>query len=190
MTTTSHFLGISLNTDLFIGLFKSLRKYLKENNIENAISLQDRSSLHITIYYFGENLDDATLSKLKNDLLILNKKEKLFPIFVDEVNFFMQQGQNRLCYLYPSKGKKIEEINSILKPKYFNKIVDNNYPKYIPHITIFKIKDFDLYQKHQENMLTIIKHYLKGIRQDNVFESFNLFSVNSTLSPEKYTIIF
>lgn len=190
METTSHFLGINLNNKLFAGLFKSLQKYLKENNIEDAISLQNLSSLHITIYYFGENLDDATLSNLKNDLLTLNKKENLFPIFIDEVNFFMQEGQNRLCYLYPSKDRKIVEINSILKPKYLNKIVDNNYPKYIPHITIFKIKNFDLYQKHQENILAIIKHYLKGIRRDNAFKSFNLFSVNSTLSPEKYTIIF
>ena len=188
--TTSHFLGISLNSKLFSGLFNSIQKYLKENNIESVIELQNINSLHITLYYFGQNLDNVILFRLKNNLLELNKKENLFPIFIDELNFFEKKGQKYLYYLYPSKGKKIEEINSKLKQNYVSEVIDNDYPKYIPHMTLFKIKNFDLYQKHQEKISSIIKMYLKKIRQDNVFKSFNLFSVDSTLSPEKQTIVF
>ena len=187
---TSHFLGISLNSKLFSGLFNSIQKYLKENNIESVIELQNINSLHITLYYFGQNLDNVILFRLKNNLLELNKKENLFPIFIDELNFFEKKGQKYLYYLYPSKGKKIEEINSKLKQNYVSEVIDNDYPKYIPHMTLFKIKNFDLYQKHQEKISSIIKMYLKKIRQDNVFKSFNLFSVDSTLSPEKQTIVF
>ncbi len=190
MKITSHFLGISLNNKLFFDLFNSLQKYLKENNLENVIELQNLYSLHITLYYFGQNLDNVTLFRLKNDLLELNKKENLFPIFIDELNFFEKKGQNYLCYLYPSKGKKIEKINSKLKQNYISEVVDNDYLKYISHMTLFKIKNFDLYQKHQEKILSIIKMYLKKIQQDNAFKAFNLFSVDSTLSPEKQTIVF
>lgn len=188
--TTSYFLGISLNSNLFSVLFISIQKYLKENNIENVIELQNINSLHITLYYFGQNLDNITLFRLKNDLLELNKKENLFPIFIDELNFFEKKEQKYLCYLYPSKCKKIEEINSKLKQNYISEVIDNDYPKYISHITLFKIKNFDLYQKHHEKILSIIKMYLKKIQLNNSFKSFNLFSVSSTFSPEKQTIIF
>ena len=189
MKTTSHFLGISLNNNLFSDLFKSLQKYLIENNTEDVIEFQDLSSLHITLYYFGKKLNSEILAKIKSELLELNKKNNLFPISIDELNFFKQENQNHLCYLYPSKSRKIKEINSILKQNYFSEVVDNDYPEYIPHTTLFKIKNFDKYRNHHKSILKIIKNNLEKIKEYNSFQSINLFAVNSLQSPEKQRIV-
>lgn len=187
---THHFLGISLDQKIFFGLFNSLQKYFKENNLEDAVRLPNISSWHITLYYFKQELNNSILSKIKNNLLELNKKENLFPIFIDEIGFLKKRGKNYLCYLSPSEKGKLKEIYSATKQNFFSLIPDDNFPEYLPHVTIFRIKNFDLYQPHQEKILSIISTYIKDLQKNNAFVSFNLFSVNSTLSPEKYTIVF
>lgn len=74
MNLTSHFLGITLENKIFNELFSSLKEYLAENNIKNIIELQNLSSLHITLYYFGKKLDSQILANIKMDLKNLNKK--------------------------------------------------------------------------------------------------------------------
>ncbi|MDD2483053.1 MAG: 2'-5' RNA ligase family protein [Candidatus Shapirobacteria bacterium] len=188
MKTTSHFLGITLNNKLFLGLFNSLQKYLNENNIENAIELQNINNLHITLYYFGEKIDSKTLLKVKDDLLKLNKI--IFPIYIDKFNFFEKERQIYLGYLSPSKNKKIKEINSKLKSNYISDVPDNDYSRYIPHVTLFKIRDFDLYQKHSEKILKIINFNLKKIKINDSFKEINLYAVDSSFSPEKQVVVY
>lgn len=183
---TSHFLGISLNNKLFSGLFNSLQKYLKENNLENIIELQNLSSLHITLYYFDKNLDSSILLNIKNDLKELNKN--IFPVYIDQVRFFQKDSKKYLCYLSLKKQNNLTEINSFSKNKYSNQVEDNINP-YIPHITLFKIKDFSLYKDHEKYILSIINTNLEGIKNTDIFKKFNFYTVDSSCSPEKQRII-
>lgn len=187
MNPTSHFLGTTLNNKLFSGLFNSLQKYLKENNIENIIELQNLSSLHITLYYFGKELDSSTLINIRADLKSLNNN--IFPIYINQVHFFQKKSKDYLCYLSPLEIVKLSEINLTLKNKYLNDIEDNNY-SYIPHITVFKIKNFSIYKDHEESILSIINSHLEKIKTKNSFKEFNFYSVDSNHSPQEQKIIF
>jgi 2'-5' RNA ligase len=190
METTSHFLGVTLKKEVFSDLINSLWEYQKENMIQEIIEIQDLDSLHITLYYLGRKLDLRTLEKIKEDLVELNKIENLFPIYIDKMGYFKTEKQNNLAYLYPSDGVKLENINLELKGKYVNEIIDNNYPTYIPHMTLFKINKLKQYTKHSKNIELIVNSELKKICKINVFEKINLYMVDSNFSPEKQTVVF
>jgi len=188
MKTTSHFLGLSLKNEIFVDLFSALEKYLDKNQLNKVIELQEISSLHITLYYFNKKIDKSNLKKIKEDLLVLNKKN-IFSVYIDQFNFFERNGEKYLCYLYPSEKNNLEIINSKLKQGYISEVPDNDYSKYVPHLSLFKIKDNNLYQKHNDVITTIINKELKLIKKINTFNCFNLYSVDSNYSPEKQKII-
>ena len=187
MNLTSHFLGITLKNKIFNELFESLKEYLAKNNIKNIIELQNLSSLHITLYYFGKKLDSQILANIKMDLKNLNKN--IFSININQVNFFQKNSKNYLCYLSPLETARLNKINLILKNKYLNNVEDNNY-SYIPHVTIFKIKNFSIYKDYEKDILSIINLHLEKIKTKDSFKEFNLYSVDSNHSPEEQKIIF
>lgn len=72
-------MGLSLKREIFKDLFECLKKYLKENDLEEIIEIQNFSSLHISVYYFGKVITVRNLEKIKIDLIKLNKKRKFTP---------------------------------------------------------------------------------------------------------------
>ncbi|MFA7676424.1 MAG: 2'-5' RNA ligase family protein [Candidatus Shapirobacteria bacterium] len=144
--------------------------------------------MHITLYYFGKKFEIKTLLKIKNDLLKLNKK--IFPVYIDKFNFFEKEKQTYLYYLYPSKDKKLKNVNSKLKLNYINDVPDNDYSKYIPHMTLFKIRNFEVYKKYNEEILKIITSNLGEIKKNNSFKEINLYAVDSKFSPEKQIVVY
>lgn len=189
MSITSNFLGLSLKREIFKDLFECLKKYLKENDLEEIIEIQNFSSLHISVYYFGKVITVRNLEKIKIDLIKLNKKENSFPVYIDQFNFFERKDSKHLGYLYPSKDYFLEKVNFILKQHYVSEVADNEYSKYIPHITLFKIKDPKFPQKHIDYIVSIIDKYLKQTKEKDVFQQFNLYSVDSNYSPEKQEVV-
>jgi len=186
MNITSHFLGLTLNNSFLTELFNSLKKYLLENHLEKVIELQNLNSLHITLYYFDKEINSSVLLEVKGSLEKLNKD--ISPIYINQVKFFQKKSKDYLCYLSPLEASKLSQINLNLKNEYPNTIKDNNY-LYIPHLTIFKIKDFFTYKNHKENILFIINSHLEKIKIKNLSKKFNFYSVDSTHSPEKHKII-
>lgn len=186
MKSTSNFLGITLDKSKFKALFDSLNKYSKENNLQKIIEIQNQDSVHITLYYLDKDINKSVLKQIKDDLSVLNKKN--ISIFLKKVFFFKKENKNYLCYLSPNSIEELEKINLYLKQKYISNAIDNNY-KYIPHITIFKILDFSIYKQHKKNILKIINTFLSKNNKTNLYQSFNLYSVDSTKSPEKQKII-
>lgn len=186
MKVTSNFLGITLDKSKFKVLFDSLKKYSKENNLQKIIEVQNQDNIHITLYYLDKDTDKSVLKQIKNDLSVLNKKN--ISITLKKVSFFKKENKNYLCYLYPNSIKELEKINLHLKQRYISNAIDNNY-KYIPHITIFKILDFKTYKQHEKNILKIINTFLSKKDKTNLYQSFNLYSIDSTKSPEKQKII-
>jgi 2'-5' RNA ligase len=189
MKPTSHFLGLSLKNEIFIELFYALEKYLDKNQLNEIVELQELSSLHITLYYFGKKIDKTNLGKIEEDLLYLNNKKEYSSVYIDQYNFFQKNGQIYLGYLCPSETQNLERINSVLKQRYISEVPDNNSPKFIPHISMFKIKDKNRYQKHNDAIITIIKEHLKVIKKLNAFSAFNLYSIDSNYCPEKQKVI-
>ena len=56
MKITSHFIGIKINSRAFVDLFVKLQQYLRDNNAEQVIELQDIHSLHVTLYYLQKEI--------------------------------------------------------------------------------------------------------------------------------------
>lgn len=179
MQITSYFLGARLNEKIFLDLFNTMQNYLIENKIENAIEILNLSTPHISLYYFGKDLDAETRTKIKNDLEELNKNK--FPIYINKIGYFDNDGQKRLGYLYPSEKKYLETINSKLKNNYVSEVPDNDYPKYFPHMTLFKIKDFATYSKHKSAIESVIFKELEKIKSIEVLVEFNLYEVGKNL---------
>ena len=186
MKSTSNFLGITLDKSKFKVLFDSLKKYSQENNLQKIIEIQNQDSVHITLYYLDKDINKSVLKQIRDDLSVLNKKNLI--ITLKKVSFFKKENKNYLCYLSPNSIEKLEKINLYLKQRYIGNAIDNNY-KYIPHITIFKILNFSIYKQHENNISKIIETFLSENNKVNLSQSFNLYAVDSTKSPEKQKII-
>lgn len=181
MNITSHFIGISLDSSVFVDLFVELQKYVKKNNIEGAIELQNPLSVHITLCYLDDS--EGLYSKLKEEINKLNDFYGDIQIKIKGFDIFKRDGLNYIYYLYPFKQQALVDINHKLKQSYPNEIVDNNYP-FNPHMTLFKIRKYQTYVSHKESIEAVIRRYLKIIQEKNVFKRFNLYAVNSEFSPQ------
>ena len=49
MEVTSHFVGLKINSHAFVNLLITLQQYLRENNLEQMIELQDIHSFHVSL---------------------------------------------------------------------------------------------------------------------------------------------
>ncbi|MBI3984762.1 MAG: hypothetical protein HY344_02355 [Candidatus Levybacteria bacterium] len=179
MIITSYFVGILLD-DIFIDLYNEIGQYLSDNKIKHLITLQNKSSLHITLYYFKKDIDKETISSILLDI----KTIKIPLIKIDEVKYFKNNNKYLLCYLNCDKQKIFEKINSYFAQKYKNdQVLDNQY-QYIPHISFFKINDQINFLRHKESIEKIIYKHIKLIDNKRVLDSVRLFKVNSKTDPE------
>ncbi len=61
-------------------------------------------------------------------------------------------------------------------------VIDNQY-SFIPHVTLFKILDVDLYQKYRTQFEEIVNQCLAGIGALDVYEELHIFAVYSQARP-------
>src|SRR5579883_1354918 len=112
MGITSHFIGIRLDNSVFIDLFIALQAYLEKNNITDSIELQDRHSLHVTLYYLPQILTSEESSMIKQDLHRLNQDNKDYRLNIKKYSYFKQQSMEFICYFDPSPSTKLVEWNT------------------------------------------------------------------------------
>lgn len=180
METTSHFVWIELKNEIFSDIFVKIWKYLKENNIENIIDLQNPLSPHITLYYLEK--DFLEVDKIKNDIKNFSINDE---IFLSEINYFFRW-ENRFVLYFSIKTKNnLENIRNILHKKYKRDFVeDNNFP-FSTHITIWKIKNFEIFEKHRENIEKILFLELNNLKNIDInSKKIFLYAVNSCFREE------
>jgi hypothetical protein len=185
MPITSHFIGIKLKSEIFTNLFKDLKKYFDENKIANIVVLQNLESIHLTLYYLDKSLDKNILSQIKTDLKDLNQKP--LDLSIQCVSLFYNP-DTILFHLFPTKQFEILLINNMFKTKYPNTVADNEY-LYQSHITLFKVLSPKDFSKYESEITALINSHVEKIKSKNIFESVNLFSVDSHFSPHKQTVI-
>lgn len=185
MKPTSHFLGISLKSKPYEKLFVELQEYFKKNKIDNAIEMQNILSLHITLYYFGSNINPIKTDLAKNLSTLRKNKVVIRPI---AQNYFSQNGNNTVCYLNPSNIKTLEKLHKEIDRTYnLDKVVENTYP-FTPHITLFRINN-KRFNKHKKNIDHIVNKFLSKNEGGNTFNGFYLYKVNSKFKQEFQTRI-
>lgn len=174
MKITSHFVWLEIISEKFTDLFCALQKYLRENNIENIIEFQNILSLHITLYYLWENISE-NFSFPKN----ISQDIELWTF-----NYFLKEKRKFICYGTVNTPDFLKNIFDCLHTKYDKKEVWENSFEFIPHITIFKIKDFLEFQKHQKNIEKILEQESEKITWSITTGNIFLYKVSSKFSPE------
>ena len=99
MNVTSHFIGIKIKSRLFVDMFVALQQYIKENNLEQIIELQNILSLHITLYYLKKDIFPEERGNIKQTLSHINNRHKDFKIVLEKVSYFKNEGRNYLGYI-------------------------------------------------------------------------------------------
>lgn len=186
MKPTSHFLGIHLKNKPYESLFGELQNYFKENNIADSVEVQNILSLHITLYYFGPNIDSIKkdLSKSLSSL----RKNKL-EIIPTALGFFSHNGFETVCYISPTNSKTLEKLNKTIARAYsLSNIVENTYP-FMPHITIFRIKNYKKFKLHKKNIEIIVNKFITDSKKWNTFNGYYMYEVNSKFKPETQNIL-
>lgn len=180
---TSMFVGILLDRSIFFDLFAKLNGYLKKNNLRSDIILQDVNSLHLTLYYLDNHLLKEEQEKVQLLVGRLRKNLQNLKLNITSFNYFYDQGKRSLCYFECNNNKRLTAVNKILKSNLPNSVLENTY-NFVPHITLFKIKDYLSFNKHKKNLEKILIDFSKEIGNGNIFKSVDIFKVDSTKEPE------
>lgn len=184
MQITSYFVGVLLDSSQFVDLFVKLQEYIEKSNLQKCIQLHNILSLHISFYYFEEELNKQTLATIIEDISDISSQYGQLNISLTGIKYFENNLGKRLCYLDCSPEKELRNINKYFTNKYKrNKILANQF-SYIHHISLFNILDPKKYNTHKEQIDLIIKGGLELINQTDIFKSFNFFKVNSLFHPE------
>lgn len=181
MHTTSHFIGLKLKSGLLSDLFVRLQQALE--NDPDALEFQNILSVHITLFYLPKELTQNDRENIRNalrhfDTDSLERGLKGFDYFGDS-------HAPRLCYLVPRTGK-LTDWNALLQktfPEHMD-IPDNTHPVFIPHITLFKIRNMSIFLLVKETLENIMREELEKLASADIFDRISIFAVNSGFRPE------
>jgi 2'-5' RNA ligase len=88
-------------------------------------------------------------------------------------------------YLVPKTTINLKEIRDIFHKKYKREYVSDNNLTFIPHITIFKINDAEIYENHKINIEKIIETEINKLLNLNIsLKTISLYAVNSNFQQE------
>lgn len=189
MNITSHFIGIKINSRTFVDLVVKLQQYLKDSNAEQAIELQDIHSLHVSLYYLQKEISSQERNNIKKTIATFTKSHKDFVLTSDHVDYFKKAETDYLCYITCSQVRKLSALNNQLANEYKKDQIPDNQYAYIPHISLFRVRNHKLFITHKDNIDNIIEQILYDINNENLFKGFYLFEVNSKFHPEIQFIV-
>lgn len=176
---TSHFVGISLQSEKFAYIFVEIKTLLWENS-QNIIEFYNPLSLHITLYYFPNELSNRDLNTIEKIISEIDVT-KIHIKF-----WWVEYFWDKIAYIWYQNIQALNQINQIFKQIFieYNTILDNSYEKFIPHTTLFKIKNHTLYWKYKDKIETIIRKNLEKNDCEKSMDTIFLYAVNSNFSPE------
>lgn len=184
MKITSHFIGIKINSEVFVDLFVSLQQYLEKNGLEGIIELQNIYSLHVTLYYLKKELSSEERKDIKHTIQDITQSHNDFMLTGGDLSYLKKDEKDYLGYITCLEVDALQKINEGLALKYKqNQVVENQY-MYIPHISLFRIINTEMFEKNKEYVKDLINKNLDEIRNENLFRGFYLFKVNSEFHPE------
>lgn len=98
--------------------------------------------------------------------------------------------EKKIAYISYDNFENLEKINNFLKSKFidYNSIIDNSYSHFIPHTTLFKIKDYPKFLLYKNDIENIVVKNIEKIQNYDFIENFHLYAVNSTFTPELQVI--
>lgn len=183
MQTTSHFIGISLDSSKFTDLFVDLQEYFKSHDLEGAIELQNILSLHITLYYLESSLAAEEKTQLLQDASDI-PSDGVLSISGLKGSYFGEPGKERVCYIGCAENGKFKEINQFFAKKYRYSQIPENQLAFVPHISLFRIYNLHAYAPHKAAINALIGKAVQTMDQESLMQGVHLFQVSSLFHPE------
>ena len=183
MRTTSHFVGIAVDSAQFADLFVELQKYFIGHDISHAIELQNILSLHVTLYYLPAILHQTGKTEILKDLFELSSSKE-FTISSLQGKYFGEPGKGRVGYIGCESNETFNTINLFFAEKYKHTGISENALAFVPHISLFRILDSEAFAPHKAEVDVIIDASIPSINVDTVLGGLRLFQVNSDFRPE------
>lgn len=183
MHATSHFIGISLDSSLFADLFVDLQTYFSGHGMESTVEFQNPLSPHVTLYYLEDSIEPGQKSQILEDISDASATNRL-TISDLKANYFGEPGQERVCYLGCARDTKLEELHQFFVQKYNRPQIPENQLTFVPHISLFRIRDPEAYALHKEKIDAIIHTGAQIIDTKHAITGLRLFRVNSLFHPE------
>lgn len=181
MFTTSHFIGIKIKPDLLVNLYVRLQELVQDDL--SIIEFQNILSSHITLYYLPPILANETKKNIQNSITASNTSIPLWNL--EGLSYFWGDTP-RICYLVSTAKNELEKLNIQFKTTFpdFSSVIENTYPIFIPHITLFKIKNLEKFLMRKIEIERIIQEEIEKLAGVSIFETISLYRVNSKFSPE------
>lgn len=152
------FLGIDLPSDLK----KSLFNLSKTLSIPEGLRIKwvEEPNFHITLTFYGE-ITQNLLQRLITIVESVTREFSSFKVSLDTLGFFPERGNPRVVWIGLDKGK--EELYKLfnLLAKGYKKLKLKFDDKFHPHITLFRVKNFDREEKLREYLLGLTKEVEK-----------------------------
>ncbi len=177
MKTTSHFLWMEMKSEIFSDIFVEIYNYLKENNIENIVEMQNPLSPHITLYYFEQEIPKKDIENINKDIEKLDTSKQ---VFLTGQDYFYKDNSKFICYFKTKTELPLEKYRNMFHKKYNKAKVFENSLTFSPHITFLRILNSHVFEKHRKKLEKIISENIKNIKEKNIFSwKIFLYKVNS-----------
>ena len=184
MQFTSHFVGVKFPENALSGLFVVLKQYVQNHSLHDSIVLVEPSTLHITLYYL-----DKTLSK--SDKVFIKKfisdHQYYDDVCLQNLQFFSHNNDLKVGYLSVLEEEPFRTMNCKLRESLSHDHIADNDFDFVPHCTLFLIKNSRQFADHKTNIENIVQTYLKTntrVRAEGIY----LYGVNSASDFEKFHI--
>lgn len=187
MHTTSHFVGLKIKSSSLADIFIKIQNTL--GNSKNSFLFQNILSAHITLFYFPDSISED--EKWKIAQIIKNLDISEIKPWIRWFEYFWDLSNPKLCYLQAQEDIILERFHHIFRkefPQYLN-ITDNAYTIYTPHITLFHITNPAHFQEKRDLIEAILSEEIEKLKNIEIFESIELFQVNSQFQPEIQIIL-
>ena len=183
MQTTSHFVGISLDSAQFADMFIELQNYSIQHQLGTAMELQNVLSVHITLYYLEESLQEDQKAQLLADISTLSANKRAVVSGL-QGKYFGEPGKERVGYIGCEPNETLKAINEFFARRYNRTEIPENLLAFVPHISLFRIQDAEAFAAHKVSIDSIISAGLEKIDEAGLLKGLHLYRVNSWFHPE------
>jgi 2'-5' RNA ligase len=178
---TSHFIGVSLDSSLFASLFDKLSCYIEEYHLAGSIELQRSNSLHITLYYLPSDLSGRDMIHYRE---YLNSVQQDIEFWISDIGYFSREDSPYILYILPSNIEYFQSQNTALASIFACGNIRDNQFTYIPHMTILRILDPDVFAMHRASIKNMIRRSIELLSRESLRYSIDLYRVDSRIHPE------
>lgn len=183
MNITSHFIGLEVDGASFKQLFEQLLQYRDQSALHDVIEPQAYISLHITLYYLPSDLGASRRTEILQHCRQLSTHAHSAIRSSLHLGYFGLTGNEKVCFIAPNEDKMFHVLHRSLEERFRDDSIFENRLSFTPHITLFRIKDSNVFQTHKNELEEVIKTYIDKIFGTSLGDV-RLYAVDSSMHPE------